>query len=115
MARRQPKPFKEFGRYGSVGIELVLSIMLGLFGGQWADERWGGGHGWLTALGAIVGTYAGFRALFVAASHMQKDVERAERRDRGEDPWQNDPPAPTSSADAEPRDGRKHDDDDPRR
>jgi hypothetical protein len=93
--KRTVKPWKEYGRYGSVGIELVLSIMLGWYAGHWLDGRIAGGHGWLTALGFVFGVYAGFRALFAAAAHMQKDIERAERRERGEDPWS----APPSPAD----------------
>ena len=94
------KPWKDYGRYGSVGIELVASIMLGWYGGHWLDGKIGGGHGWLTAAGFVIGVYAGFRALFMAASHMQKDIERAERRERGENPWAEppaEPPAPPPS------------------
>ena len=81
------KPWTAYGRYGSVGIELVLSIMLGWYGGHWLDGRIGGGHGYLTATGFLIGVYAGFRALFAVAKKMEKDIERAERKERGEDPW----------------------------
>jgi len=102
MSRRPAKPWKDYGRYGSVGIELVLSMMLGYWGGHWLDGKVGGGRGWLTATGSFVGVYAGFHALFSAAKHMTADIERAERRERGEDPWADSgsPPernAPTSS------------------
>ncbi len=85
--KRTVKPWREYGRYGSVGIELVLSIMLGWYAGHWLDGKIAGGHGWLTAIGFLVGVYAGFRALFMAASNMQRDIERTERRERGDDPW----------------------------
>jgi ATP synthase protein I len=85
--KRTVKPWREYGRYGSVGIELVLSIMLGWYVGHWLDGKIAGGHGWLTATGFVLGVYAGFRALFMAASYMQQDIERAERRERGDDPW----------------------------
>jgi hypothetical protein len=113
---RPVKPWKEYGRYGSVGIELVLSILLGYYAGQWLDAKVGGGHGWITALGFVIGVYAGFRALFATAAHMQKDIERAERQARGEDPWTpppspGEPPAPTSSATSVPsHDPEKRDD-----
>jgi hypothetical protein len=90
--KRTVKPWREYGRYGSVGIELVLSIMLGWYAGHWLDGKIAGGHGWLTAFGFIVGVYAGFRALFMAASYMQGDIERAERRERGDDPWSDSDP-----------------------
>ncbi|MGO8998411.1 MAG: AtpZ/AtpI family protein [Polyangiaceae bacterium] len=96
---RDVKPWKEYGRYGSVGIELVLSIMLGYYAGHWLDGKVGGGHGWLTAIGSVVGVYAGFRAIFSAAKHMEADILRAERRERGEDPW-GPPASPPSPPDA---------------
>jgi len=79
-------PFKEYGRYGSVGLELLLSMAVGYYGGRWIDGRFGG-HGWLTLAGFLAGVVVGFRAIFQVGKHMQRDIERAERRDRGEDPW----------------------------
>jgi hypothetical protein len=106
-------PWKEYGRYGSVGIEIVASILLGYYAGHWADGKIGGGRGWLTALGSIVGVYAGFRAIFSAAKHMTADIERAERRERGEDPWPAPSPpeesAPTSTGEDEKHDERGDD------
>jgi hypothetical protein len=114
MSPRRPlTPWQDYGRYGSVGVELVASIMFGYYAGHWADGKIGGGRGWLTALGSVVGVYAGFRAIFSAAKHMTADIERAERWERGEDPWApphspSDPNAPTSSDDGEKQkqDGR---------
>jgi hypothetical protein len=91
------RPLKEYGRYGSVGIELVLSIVFGYMGGHWLDGKIGGGRGWLTVLGSAVGVYAGFRAIFVAAKHMEADIERMERQERGEDPWARPLPPPPPS------------------
>jgi ATP synthase protein I len=94
-------PWKDFGRYGTVGIELILSMAIGYYGGRAIDTRIAG-HGWVTFLGFLGGVAVGFRSIFATARHMQKDIERAERKDRGEDPWQEKPP---------PRD--THDDDRP--
>ena len=114
MKKPPPKPLREFGRYGSVGIELVLSIVLGYYGGHWLDGKIAGGHGWLTAFGSLLGVYAGFRSLFLTAALMQRDIERSERQERGEDPWgsTNDRMGSTKDArDPEPRD--ENDDDRP--
>jgi hypothetical protein len=80
------KPWRAYGRYGSVGLELVLSIGLGYYLGKWADDHFHT-RGWLSGAGFLIGCYAGFKALWVAAKRMQKDVEREEAQDRGEDPW----------------------------
>jgi hypothetical protein len=86
---RARKPWAAYGRYGSVGLELVLSIGLGYYLGKWADDHFHT-RGWLSGLGFLIGCYAGFKALWVAAKRMQKDVEREEAQDRGEDPWEED-------------------------
>jgi hypothetical protein len=78
------KPWKAYGRYGGVGIELVLSILVGYYAGQWADLRWAGGRGWLSGIGFVLGVVAGFRLLFKTAAQMQRDVEEAERQEREE-------------------------------
>ena len=68
---------KQYGRYGTVGIELILSMILGYLGGRWLDGKLG--THWITWVGAAVGVYAGFRALFLTARKMQRDIEADER------------------------------------
>lgn len=72
------RPSKAFLVYSTVGIELVLSVLVGLFGGRWLDQRLGTG-GALAMLGFVVGTLAGFRSLWRAAQRMQRDAEREAR------------------------------------
>jgi ATP synthase protein I len=81
----QTKGMKSFGRYGSVGFELLASIAVGYYLGHWLDGRFG--TRWIGFVGFLVGCYAGFRALFRTAKEMQRDIEREERLDRGVDPW----------------------------
>jgi ATP synthase protein I len=117
------RPWKEYGRYGSVGIELVLSVAIGFYGGRWLDTRFGGGRGWLTLLGFVVGVYAGFRQIFRASKEIERaadETERAERRARRsslEDPVAPSPdPSQTDARDeseSPPSDGKRGDDDAP--
>ena len=81
----QTKGLKSFGRYGAVGFELLASIAVGYYLGHWLDGKLG--TRWIAFVGFILGCYAGFRALFRAASQMQRDIEREEKLERGEDPW----------------------------
>lgn len=67
------------GRYGTAGLELVVGMGIGFFGGRWLDQRFGGGHGYFVIGGVVFGLIAGFRNLFRAAKNMQKDLEREER------------------------------------
>lgn len=84
------KGLKSFGQYGSVGLELILSIAVGYYLGHWLDGKLG--TRWISVVGFLLGCYAGFRSLFRAAKQMQRDIEREERLERGEDPWAAAPP-----------------------
>lgn len=81
------RPWKEYGRYGSVGLELILSIGVGYWIGKYVDHRFFHDAGWATGIGFLLGVYTGFRALVKVAQRMQKDIKDAEKREQGEDPW----------------------------
>lgn len=80
MQKPLKKPWKAYGRYGSLGIELILSMAIGYYGGHWIDGRFG--TRWIGALGFLLGIYAGFRQIFRAAQRMQADAEREEAEER---------------------------------
>ena len=86
LRRREPRfivrsDLRGLGDYGTVGLDLVLSILLGFFGGRWLDGKLGA-HGWLTVLGFLLGTIAGFRSLYRAAVKMRKETEAEDERER---------------------------------
>jgi len=72
---------KGLGDYGTVGLELVLSILFGFFAGRWLDTKLGT-NGWLTVIGFGLGVVAGFRALYRAAVKMRKETEAEDERER---------------------------------
>lgn len=67
-------------RYSVVGLELAISIVLGLFGGQWLDEKLGSGP-WLTLIGMLFGVATGFRFVYRAAKSMNREAAADEFRD----------------------------------
>jgi F0F1-type ATP synthase assembly protein I len=79
------KGMKSFGKYGSLGFELLGSIAVGYYLGRFLDRKLD--THWIAFAGFVLGCYAGFRALFKAAKRMQRDIELEERMARGEDPW----------------------------
>ena len=97
------KPWREFGRYGAVGMEFVVSMAVGYYLGKWLDGRFFGGKGWATGIGSLIGVYTAFKAIFTASKRMTKDIERAERQERGEDPW-DDEASDNQPSDADDRD-----------
>ena len=75
--------WKAVGSYGTVGIEVVLSVVVGLFGGSWLDKKLGTGP-WLTVVGIVYGIAAAARALYRAARRATKEAEELDRREREE-------------------------------
>jgi hypothetical protein len=75
------RPWMEIGRYGSVGLELVLTILIPAAFGHWLDGRYWGNGGWGAAVGFLFGVAVGFRNLIRTARGMQADIERAEAKD----------------------------------
>ena len=73
--------WKGVGRYGTVGLELVLSVLLGLFGGQFLDRRFHTAP-WLTLVGLAYGIAAGVRGLYRAAARATREAEELDRRER---------------------------------
>jgi hypothetical protein len=81
------KPWNELGRYGGVGIELVLSILILGGIGHWLDQRYWRGHDWGMTVGFLLGIAVGVRNLVRAAQRMQRDIEREEARNPAASRW----------------------------
>jgi ATP synthase protein I len=65
------------------GIEFAVSILLGVFAGQWLDRRMHTGP-WLVMLGALVGAAAGFYNLYRTITTAQhRASSRAGRKTGG--------------------------------
>ncbi len=79
---------KGVGSYGTVGLDMAVSITLGFLGGRWLDNKVGG-HGWITAIGFVFGVAAGFNLLFKTARRMREQVEYEDRQ-QGVNPNQRD-------------------------
>jgi ATP synthase protein I len=71
---------KDLGTYGTVGLEFGLSVLVGLFGGQWLDRKFHTDP-WLTFIGMGFGTAAGVRTLWRAAEKSRKELEAQDHRD----------------------------------
>ncbi len=61
--------------YSTVGLELAVSILIGLLGGWWLDGKLGTSP-YLAISGLGCGLIAGFRFVWRAAKRMQRDVDR---------------------------------------
>jgi F0F1-type ATP synthase assembly protein I len=72
------QPLKGVGAYGTVGLDMVLAVVVGLLGGRWLDGRFGT-RGWLTVIGFMFGVAASFNILFKAAKRLREETEREDR------------------------------------
>jgi ATP synthase protein I len=74
------RKLKGLGTYGTVGLEFGLSVLVGLFAGQWLDRKLHADP-WLTFVGMGFGTAAGIRTLWRAAERARKELEDEEQRE----------------------------------
>jgi hypothetical protein len=82
LASKPPvqQDWKALGSYGTLGMEIALSIAVGLFGGQWLDKKLG--THWLTWVGFAYGLAAAGRAIYRAVRKSTREAEELERRER---------------------------------
>jgi len=69
---KEPSAWKPLAELTSIGMSMVLSTIIGMAGGYYAD-RWLGTTPWLMLLGLVLGIVAGFVS-------MLRSVKAAERR-----------------------------------
>lgn len=81
MTDRQDRKafFRELGKYSALGLEMALSVVIGMGIGYYLD-RWLGTGPWLTIVWIGLGFAAGVRSLYRAAVRSGKDLERDEGR-----------------------------------
>ena len=72
--------WKASGSYGTIGLELVLCILVGLFGGRWLDGKLGT-EPWLAVVGFFFGLAAGAKAIHRGYKEMQQATLREEREE----------------------------------
>jgi len=83
MTDRQDRKafFRELGKYSALGLEMALSVVIGMGIGYYLD-RWLGTGPWLTVVWIALGFAAGVRSLYRAAVRSGKDLERDEEQPR---------------------------------
>ncbi len=59
-------------RFSYVGIFFGVAIVTGWLAGHWAERRWGGAP-WVSLVGVLFGTAAGFRELVRIARAYGRD------------------------------------------
>ena len=71
---RRWSDWKGVGSYGTVGLEVVLSILLCFFAGRWADGKLGTSP-YLALVGGAFGLAAAVRSVLRALREMQQETD----------------------------------------
>ena len=74
-------PWKAYGRYGTVGLELILSIAIAWIVGHFLDAKFFPGKWYCTLVFTIGGVYTGFRALYKTAKRLERETEEMDREE----------------------------------
>ncbi len=64
-------------RYATIGLELALSALFGLFVGRWLDRRWG--TDWISMVGLGLGVAAGYRSLWLTMKKANRELAETEK------------------------------------
>jgi len=73
--------YRELGRYSALGLEMAISVVIGLAIGYYLD-KWLGTGPWLTVVWLALGFAAGVRSLYRSAVQSEKDLEKIEENKR---------------------------------
>lgn len=73
--------YRELGKYSALGLEMAMSVIIGLAIGYYLD-KWLGTTPWLTVIWIGLGFAAGVRSLYRAALRSEKDLEKDEEKKR---------------------------------
>jgi ATP synthase protein I len=66
---------------GTLGLEIALSVAVGLFGGSWLDQKFST-KPWLTLIGLGYGLAAAGRAIYRALQASKRELEALEKQER---------------------------------
>ena len=75
--RPDRKQLNRLTRGSAVGLEMGISVVVGLLGGRWLDGK-AGTAPWLMLAGLVLGTIAGFRGLLRVARDAQRSAKEDE-------------------------------------
>jgi ATP synthase protein I len=82
--------------YATVGLEMGISVALGVAGGMWLDRKVGTHH-LFGLIGLLIGVVAAFRALWCVFLRARAEEEQSER-ERGSGPVEGCPPTGQNGA-----------------
>jgi ATP synthase protein I len=68
------------GTAGALGLEILLALAVGFFGGQWLDRKLGSGP-WLQWIGLVVGVGAAINALVRITRAYKKSIKDDAQQD----------------------------------
>jgi F0F1-type ATP synthase assembly protein I len=70
--------YKALGSYGTLGLEIALSILFGAYGGYWLDGKLHTAP-WLLGIGFFFGCGAAVKAILRNMAEMKRDAEKEEK------------------------------------
>ncbi len=73
--------FRELGKYSALGLEMAISVVIGMAIGYYLD-KWLGTSPWLTIVWIGLGFAAGVRSLYRSAVQSEKDLNKNEEEKR---------------------------------
>lgn len=77
LMTQEKRPVRQYLRYSTIGIEMGLSVIIGLLVGNYLDDFFGT-EPWLLLTFLMLGLAAGFRGIFRLMRRMKNDLRQDE-------------------------------------
>ncbi|MEM6960759.1 MAG: AtpZ/AtpI family protein [Myxococcota bacterium] len=74
MPLLDPHQLRAFGRVSTLGLEIVLSTLIGFFGGRWLDTSLGT-HPWMMWFGLAVGLCAAVKSVHRVLVSVRRELD----------------------------------------
>jgi hypothetical protein len=102
------KDWKGIGSVGTVGLEVVVAIIVGLLAGRWLDGRFDTAP-YLAVVGFFFGVATAVKAIVRAWRDMQREAAREELEEGNPAPLFDSKPPDSKPPDSKPRDSKPRD------
>lgn len=98
---------RQLGRVGTIGLEIALSVAVGVFAGRWLDARFDTGP-WLERVGLFFGLAAAARSFYRVAQETRRAMASGgEREDDAESETSAPPPTQGPPTDDDANDSER--------
>ena len=75
MAKKLKQQFSAYIKYSSIGLQMIATLLLCAWLGDWADEKMGNKQAYMTIVMMLLGVFASIYQLIRSITKLQKEED----------------------------------------